>query len=297
MLRTTLLSSAVGLALVILAVAAVTGDTGEPTLAPPGTTNVSNVQQAVVPPEPLPMPRVEEYHNSGCLPPPPQRYDICPGDDLITLTVHGRTLHTLHENAVYNCCVTDIAISVELVGSTLYITEEEINPACFCICCYTIESTIVDLAPGTYTVEYCWIDEGPGDPLRCHVEDITVSSAPYVGQYSNTGCKELRPGGQWPCPDPDRITFTPGAGTLHVLHENATYNCCVDEIVISAGLNGNVLTLVEGEMLTIPCDCECCCDTQAEVVCLPPGTYTVEFHWFDPDTGQWECYVEVVQIA
>ena len=54
------------------------------------------------------------------------------------------------------------------------LTEEEIlTMPCYCICCYNVEATVVDLIPGPYTVEYCWYDyETDGE--KCHQQDIVI---------------------------------------------------------------------------------------------------------------------------
>jgi hypothetical protein len=122
-------------------------------------------------------PRVGSYANSGCLDPErgSPREDTCPSDDEILLTVEGGTLYTVHENATYNCCPDDIEVSLSVEENVLRLTEEEVfvTEPCACICCYAVEATVVDLAPGEYTVEYCWYDYEDGTE-RCHVEDIVV---------------------------------------------------------------------------------------------------------------------------
>ncbi|UCC32623.1 MAG: hypothetical protein JSU86_10135 [Phycisphaerales bacterium] len=49
--------------------------------------------------------------------------------------------------------------SVPKFGAVLRLTEEEIlTVPCHCTCCYNVEATVVDLAWGTYTIEFCWQD-------------------------------------------------------------------------------------------------------------------------------------------
>ena len=132
-------------------------------------------------------------------------------------------------------------------------------------------------------------DPYPGlGPLGCG------SSGPRIGGHSNSGC--LRDGDD-ACADPDEVEFTVvGPGTLHVLHTNATYNCCPDDIVISLSVEGNLLRLTEEEVLTEPCWCVCCYNIEATVVDLAPGAYTVRFCWFDYETGGEQCYIEDIVI-
>ena len=108
-----------------------------------------------------------------------------------------------------------------------------------------------------------------------------------------------REGGQrddYPCSGDDQIVLTVEPGTLHVLHRNATYNCCPDDIVISLSIEGSLLRLTEEEILTMPCPCVCCYEVDATVVDLAPGTYTVQFCWHDYQTGVERCYLEEVEI-
>ncbi|UCG15576.1 MAG: hypothetical protein JSV19_09805 [Phycisphaerales bacterium] len=123
-------------------------------------------------------PHVATYSNSGCLPgtdgSPLRDFYPCPGDDEIELTVQPNTLHVVHRNATYNCCASDIVISLSVQGNLLTLTEEEILVVgCFCVCCYDVEATVVNLAPGTYTVEFCWEDFQTGGQ-RCHVQDVVI---------------------------------------------------------------------------------------------------------------------------
>ena len=225
------------------------------------------------------------------------------------------TLHVAHHNAAYNCCPDDIVISALVQGNMIYLTEEEIlTEPCWCMCCYDVEATLVDLLPGQYTVEFCWFDFDTNQ-VECYVEDIVISPRgpgdpgdgdgllppdesppPRIGTYSNSGCLDRSVGDLFlPCGD-DEIVLTVKGNTLHVLHCNGTYNCCLDDIVISASIQGNTIDLTEDEILTDPCYCICCYDVEATVIDLSPGTYTVEFCWYDYDTNQVECYAEDILI-
>ena len=124
------------------------------------------------------LPYVAAYSNSGCLPgtdgSPLRDFYPCPGDDEIELTVQPNTLHVVHRNAAYNCCPDDIVISLSVQGNLLRMTEEEIvTIPCFCICCYDVEATVVNLPSGTYTVEFCWDDLESGGQ-QCIVQDVVI---------------------------------------------------------------------------------------------------------------------------
>jgi len=282
--------------------------------------------------DPVPPPRIEDYGRSGCLDDPNDPwYPPCGGDE-IELTVEGNTLHVLHRNATYNCCSDDIVISLSAEEDLLMLTEDEIVPdPCYCLCCYNVEATVVDLAPGTYTVEFCWYDyetyqltcywedivipRGGGDPPRpdppvlSDPNDVAHSGAPpvppmdisplpppHIDGHLHSGCRD-DPNDPWfpPCGD-DEIELTVDGSTLHVLHRNATYNCCPDDIVISLSVEENLLILDEEEILTNPCWCICCYNVEATVVDLAPGTYTVEFCWFDYEAFEVTCYWEDIVV-
>ena len=83
--------------------------------------------------------------------------------------------------------------------------------------------------------------------------------------------------------------------TLHVVHRNATYNCCPDEIRVDLMVAGRTLRLTEQEILTMPCFCLCCYDVQSTVAGLTSGTYTVEYCWEDWETG-YACHTEEVSV-
>ena len=96
----------------------------------------------------------------------------CPPDEF-AFGVDGGVLYALHSEAEYNCCLDDIVVSLTTPGQIIRLDETEIatNP-CPCLCCYEVGATVVGLAPGTYTVEYCWLDCDSGP--QCHVEEIVI---------------------------------------------------------------------------------------------------------------------------
>ena len=100
-------------------------------------------------------------------------YPWCGGDE-VEVTVQDRTLQIIHLKATYNCCPDDIEVTLEVDGNRLNLTETEIvtNP-CFCLCCFNVESTIVELSTGRYTVEYCWFDPEE-DGIVCHTQEMEI---------------------------------------------------------------------------------------------------------------------------
>lgn len=302
---------------------------------PPTSVGPAEALSATAPvsdPGPELTPRLGGYSNSGCL-----GYDgdrdweptwICPGDDDFMLTVSGSTLFVQHINAEYNCCPADIAVTLVMEGDKILLTEVEIpGEPCDCNCCYEVESSVVDLGPGTYTVIYCWYDyytwedrceeiliviesqdgqkvasdigQSSGDQILvggpCAAARVSKEAEPYVISYSNSGCLGGSEREWWPCEEDDTITFTAGAGTLHTLHSNAAYNCCLDDIAVSVTMDGNTILLMEDEILTQPCFCICCYDAESTVAGLAPGTYTVVYYWEDYEMGP-RCFSDTVVI-
>lgn len=119
---------------------------GERVPADPGCTGLS--------------PRLGDYGNSGCLAAPlsGDEYAGC-GEDDMEITVEGHSLRIIHRNATYNCCPEDIRVGLTAGDGCLLLQETEfLAMPCPCLCCYDIESVVVDLLPGRYWVEYCWDD-------------------------------------------------------------------------------------------------------------------------------------------
>ncbi len=92
------------------------------------------------------------------------------------------------------------------------------------------------------------------------------------------------------------LELTVETGALHVLHRNVAYNCCVDEVTITAVLEGDTLILTEQETTTMPCRCMCCYDVEATITNLAAGTYTVEFCSVDPAVGGLACETQTIVI-
>ena len=122
-----------------------------------------------------------------------------------------------------------------------------------------------------------------------------VPLPPLVVSSSKSGCLQDSNGNtQWPC-DEDEIVLTLDGNTLHVVHRNATYNCCAANVVVFSAFGGDVLRLTEEEILIFPCFCECCYDVEATVVGLLPGTYSVEYCWEDDELGE-QCHTEEIVV-
>ncbi|MBN2448654.1 MAG: hypothetical protein JXO22_18150, partial [Phycisphaerae bacterium] len=153
--------------------------------------------------------------------------------------------------------------------------------------------------PEQYAAAYPGCDIGNADCNQDGTADIfdidafvniIAGTTPHIAGYSDSGCLRL-----WECGD-DEFSFTVADGVLHSLHANAYYNCCPDGFPVTMSLAGDLLQLIEVEILVEPCWCLCCYDIEATVVGLAPGTYTVEYYWFDYETDMVQCHTESVEI-
>jgi len=97
--------------------------------------------------------------------------------------VENGVLTLTHKNAIYNCCIEDIDVSVKIEGEEVHLYETEIlEIPCDCICPYDITTRINSLGPGVYTI-YFWNDSGRLGEIR----DVTI---PFnSGCIDNSDCK------------------------------------------------------------------------------------------------------------
>ena len=260
----------------------------------PADTGLSNVPGSIGKAVLAGPPYVREYSNSGCLGMTDMDWEPCVDDDVVQLTVAGNTLHVLHLNTTYNCCLDAIPVTLSIDEDVIRMTETEVvAEPCDCMCCYNVDSAVADLPAGEYLVEYCWFDyETGGD--RCHTETIVIG--PRIGTYSNSGCLAGALDDEWPmCVEDDEIILTVADGTLHTLHTNASYNCCLDDIIVTLSVEDSLIQLTETEYAPEPCWCICCYEVEATVLDLPPGEYTVEYCWYDFELSD-RCHVEQIVI-
>jgi len=93
----------------------------------------------------------------------------------------------------------------------------------------------------------------------------------------------------------DEFAFTAQPGALAITHRHATYNCCLDDILVELSVGDGVLRLAEKEVVPDPCRCICDYDVSATVVSLPAGPCTFEYCWADDQAGA-VCVTSVVFI-
>ena len=136
------------------------------------------------------------------------------------------------------------------------------------------------------TADYSVVKEHLGD----RVPDKPAGGG-RLGGYSDSGClpPEMAANGagdEYPFCGDEVVEVTVGPGTVHVVHRNAVYNCCPDEIRVTYTGDGASLQLFEQEILTTPCSCLCCYDVEATIVDLPPGEYVLQVFWGDDSYTQ-----------
>jgi len=95
----------------------------------------------------------------------------------------------------------------------------------------------------------------------------------------------------------DEFEFNVDGTTLQVVHRNATYNCCPDDIIVGLSVEGTTLVFAEEEDLTLGgCFCTCRYDVDTTVAHLGPGAYRIEFCWQDHETGAELCHMEDIEV-
>ena len=85
----------------------------------------------------------------------------------------------------------------------------------------------------------------------------------------------------------DEIYATVEGTTITIFHDGALYNCCPTDFVYDLTIEEQTIVVHEIEILEEPCYCLCCIDLSVEIVNVPPGEYTAEFHWYDYETDGW----------
>lgn len=89
-------------------------------------------------------------------------------DELIA-TVEDGKVSFIHSGALFNCCMDSVSLEMETRGNVIRVVEtENADAPCFCVCEYMIYGEILDLEPGTYTLEIC--PSMDSEEIICSVE-------------------------------------------------------------------------------------------------------------------------------
>jgi hypothetical protein len=122
------------------------------------------------------------------------------------------------------------------------------------------------------------------------------SPGPHLIGYANSGCLPEGERVSPPCENDDGFELVVEGDRLTITHRDATYNCCPEDIEVSLEVDEWLLVLTETEVLVEPCFCVCCYEVDSTVGGLAPGEYTVEYTWWDYETGGERCYTDVVVV-
>ena len=110
-------------------------------------------------------------------------------------------------------------------------------------------------------------------------------TGPSIIGYENSGCKKEITSTTIRAPEEEKFTYKYQDNILYLFHENASYNCCIEEIAITMEVVGNTINIYEDERLEgSGCRCLCTYDLTTKIGCLEPGTYEVKF--FNKQTGK-----------
>ncbi|MCA9755962.1 MAG: hypothetical protein KDA27_09185 [Candidatus Eisenbacteria bacterium] len=100
-------------------------------------------------------------------------------------------------------------------------------------------------------------------------------------------------GGYW-CWDADEVSVHVDGSTLHVAHEAALINCCPEPIVYEVEMTTNEIEVTERSESV--CNCDCCFNLEFQIEDVPPGSWTLTYHWLDHETYQWVSRTVPVEV-
>ena len=90
-------------------------------------------------------------------------------NDQLVATVEDGKVSFIHSGALFNCCMDSVSLGMETSGNVVRIVEtENTGQPCKCICEYMVYGEILNLEPGTYTLEICHSMDS--DEIICSVE-------------------------------------------------------------------------------------------------------------------------------
>ncbi len=182
------------------------------------------------------------------------------------------TVTAIHHNVEFNCCLDTVDVQMQISGTTIQLYESEtVTTPCDCICPYDVTSEIDDLEPGGYTVEFY-----KGGTLAGSA-NVTVSEEARILSTEDSGCLDTSRLDTEPVSSFE-AAYDSETGNVEVIHRNAMFNCCLDEIAVEMTLDGNTIKLKEAEVAPNPCFCTCPYDVTTTIGSLEDGLYTVEFY-------------------
>jgi len=102
-----------------------------------------------------------------------------PDQDCIRYVYRGRTLKLTHVNTALNCC-PEFEARLEVSSDSIFITEDEAQGECRCLCLFDLEYEIRHLPAGTYRAIVSQEYLEPGDqPLEFTIDLVSSLSGEY----------------------------------------------------------------------------------------------------------------------
>jgi hypothetical protein len=98
------------------------------------------------------------------------------------------------------------------------------------------------------------------------------------------------------CWNADLVSAQVVDSTITVLHLATVYNCCPDHFEFSVTHDGHSIVVVERAVMGHSiCACNCCFNLSVDIEHVAPGTYSIDFTWWDGEQGGWAHWpLEVV---
>ena len=88
------------------------------------------------------------------------------------------------------------------------------------------------------------------------------------------------------CEYADQIGGEVHGSSLTIYHRAALYNCCPDRFdYVIDYVPGFEISVLELEVLSEPCDCNCCYNLSVDIEDVAPGESQVWFEWWDYETA------------
>ena len=223
---------------------------------------------------------------------------ISPDQDCIEYEFEDGVLHITHINAGFNCC-TGAEFDIDIEGSVITVEESDGDSTpCYCLCLFDYEYFILNVDEDEYTVKIVepYLSNGDAE-MEFTVDFAQQKSGSFCldrteypwGQYMWSGnLKQFSECGGFNDFIGDNGNDTAScaiwhyneSGTLNIMHTNAVFNCCVEELTAeyTIDVESGEITIAEDEvLLNGGCDCICPYDFEHEIINLPPGEYTIKF--------------------
>jgi beta propeller repeat protein len=247
------------------------------------TTSITSSISTIVP---ITGPSIIDYKHSDCKKKfnPDQRITE---EETFTASYHEGLLTLFHTNAPYNCCLEEIAITMNVVNNVINIYEEEKleGSGCRCICTYDLTTTIAGLSPGTYAVKF--FNKKTGELLgeipsvvipsvaipsvACPLPMATVASASPLCKPCPYATSTASGTNQWCCP----MATTPVAGAA-LICKPCPYAEKVDNKIIMRCCPLAEASVSSDRLWCYPCPLAQNVDTTVQQWCCPVAQATIQ---------------------